>query len=334
MQPIRPFLRLLPLSAVLVGLNACGPTCDAIDGRTVVLTEDNNYQFDGALEIEPVPVAAQDPDCVDGTADISACLDYTIRWSDLTTDLQLAELDPTADIDRIALTNFRYLSHDEVELGLSHNTLLQADVGLYVDAETDGGAEITLSSLSLFGNDIDVERYLSADFGSFLLSLQTGDVTGVGTRMAVFIEPTTDSTNTLVTYSNTSTILDFEVDLLSLIPTPMFVGGTAEVDWSGIETSGLGQPFEPGDVDQILVAWYERATLADLQGDFLALEREASRLWTADLLGDDHFDLADLEGDEAFDGVNNDGTWLLALRCATCPNPAPLFLTELVACDD
>ena len=34
-------------------------------------------------------------------------------------------------------------------------------------------------------------------------------------------------------------------------------------------------------------------------------------------------------GGAAFDGFSGNGVWLLALRCTTCANPAPLFLTVL-----
>ena len=326
-------------SLALIG---CKSGCEEIDGDTVEVSDANNYVFDGTLEIESIPVAAQPVGCgdkldSDGDGEIDEddeCYDYTISWDQVTKDLQLHDTDPISDIDTLAMTNFRYLTQPEVEVGLSLNTLQQVDVGLYVDTPTGDASSLNLSDLTLFGNDINVEQYLSSDFGTFILIIQTGDNPGVGTRMATFIEPTDGETNTDVTFTDTSTILNYEVDLQSFTPIPMFADRSGVVDWSNLETNGLMEEFNPSDADQVMVGFYEGATLADVEAQFLDLEQTATKIWTADISGQTDLDLAELEGSEEFTGVTGDGVWLFTLRCTACPNPAPLFLTEMVACGE
>ena len=323
-----------------LSLMGCKNGCDEIDGDTVEVSDANNYLFDGTLEIESIPVAPQPEGCGDkldsdddGEIDEEdECNDYSISWDEVSVDLQLHDTDPVADIDTLAMTNFRYLSEPEVEIGLSLNTLQQVDVGLYVDTQTGDASSMNLSDLSLFGNDINVEQYLSADFGTFILIIQTGDNPGVGTRMATFIKPTEGETNTDVVFTDTSTVLEFEVDMQSLTPIPMFPDRAGVVDWSNLETNGLMEEFNPSDADQVMVGFYEGLTLTDVESQFLDLEQTATRIWTADISGQTDLDLSELEGDEAFEGVHGDGVWLFTLRCTACPNPAPLFLTEMTAC--
>ena len=42
-------------------------------------------------------------------------------------------------------------------------------------------------------------------------------------------------------------------------------------------------------------------------------------------------DLKDANG-QPFAGIDGSGTWILALNCGRCANPAPWFLTELKSC--
>ena len=63
-----------------------------------------------------------------------------------------------------------------------------------------------------------------------------------------------------------------------------------------------------------------------LAEDFLDLEQLAEDRWELDVTGRTSASLGELDG---FGGVDADHRWLLALRCSTCRNPAPRFLTVL-----
>jgi len=230
---------------------------------------------------------------------------------------------------------FQHLSEEEVEIGLSENSLQQVDMTLFVNnTDLDGSACIFISNLTLFGTDIDVEQYFTASYGAtWLFTLNTGTVPAVGTRMAAFLAPTAGSDVDLVELDNTSTVLNFTVDLTTLTKVGAQAGVPLTADWSALNTSGLGIDFTPGDVDQMMLGFYETLTPEDLEGQFLDVELVADQLWTMDLETVSNGDLAGLQGDTTFNGIDNNGTWLLAMRCTTCPNPAPPFLTILEACE-
>ncbi|MCP4810359.1 MAG: hypothetical protein GY884_33900 [Proteobacteria bacterium] len=103
--------------------------------------------------------------------------------------------------------------------------------------------------------------------------------------------------------------------------------GPWELDWSALTTTGQGYDFVYSDADGLMLGFYEGLTPADLEGQFLDLELVATELWNMEIDAGTSASLNGLEGFQGF--TRTDGTWILALRCSTCPNPAPLFLTVL-----
>ena len=103
----------------------------------LALVDANNYVFSGSMDITAYEVAER--------------TDITIDWSQLTEDLQTHELDPEVDINTSAIVVFRYMTNDEVETGLSENTLMMVDVALYVFTDVTGRTSVNLSEHTLFG---------------------------------------------------------------------------------------------------------------------------------------------------------------------------------------
>lgn len=293
-------------------------TADDDVASTLTLSDSQNYSFEGTLDIQPYDLA-------DGS-------DPLFDWSGLETDLQGHALDPVADVDQVTIVVFRYLSEGEVEEKLSSNTLEQVDVGLFASVDPGGATSARLSDLTLMGNDIDVEQYFVEGYGTWLVSLATGSTPGVGTRMAAFARPVPSEVETTLTFAEDSTVLDFTVDLASLSPLAA-PAGVAEltVDWSGVDTDGLGNPFQADSVDRVMVGLYASLTPADLETQFLDLEIVADSLWRLDVSGGTEAALGQATGDTPFPGFDSAGIWVLALQCTSCANPAPPFLTLVEA---
>ncbi len=332
---IRTLIFLLTASAlVFTSMSGCEDGTDPCEaaGGTIELGDENNYEFNGTLDIHSYDVTEAVYPCED--PDNEVC-DLQICWDQITEDLQVHAMDPAADIDMVSLVVFQHLTQEEVEIGLSENSLQQVDMTLFVN-NTDFGDDtcINLSELTLFGTDIDVEQYFNASYGAtWLFTLNTGTVPAVGTRMAAFLNPTSSAVADQLALDNTSTVLDFTVDLTSLTEVSVQAGVPLTADWSALTTSGLGIDFTPGDVNQMMLGYYETLTPEDLESQFLDVELIADELWTMDLETVSNADLAGLTGDTTFAGITTTGTWLLAMRCTTCPNPAPPFLTILEACE-
>jgi hypothetical protein len=328
LHPTRLLLLLLPLT-LLMGCptgddddddTTGGDPCEAGTGDLAVADE-NNYDFVGTLDIS--------------TTEVQELTSVTIDWSGLTLDMQGHPVDPT-EIDMVSAVVFRYLSEEEIEYGLSTNTLEQADVALYVFAEVTGETSIELGELTLFGTDIDVETYFEASYGTWLITLAKGTTPGAGTVMPVFLLPVTAPAETTVYVTNDSTSLTVDANLAGVTQLEAPVDTPLTVDWDALTTDGQGNEFQTGDVDQVMVGYYETLTPTDLEEQLLDLEYVYDGMWRYDLEeGGSELDLSLLtdDGGAAFGGISGDGTWILALRCTACPNPAPPFLTTFLPCE-
>jgi hypothetical protein len=294
----------------LAGVAGCSKTPE-VTGK---LGDAHNYSFSGALEVPSVEtVSGQDVD---------------LCWEELAQDIRCHDMDPVADIDNVSLVRFPHLEQEEIEAAMSAGTLQQADISGYVESRVEEETCTALSEMSFFGTEIDVAQEYIPDAATFLLLLTTGTEPAVGTRMLVFLEPTEGSERTQVDVPSGCGVLDFEADLQSLDPLPLWVDGPWPIDWSAVTTDGQGLANDFASVDGISLAFYETLNAEELEADFLDLELLADQTWEAELASGTSFDLGDLQSDgEAFGGFHDQGLWVLGLRCGTCMNPAPLLLT-------
>ena len=180
---------------------------------------------------------------------------------------------------------------------------------------------------------MDVETYFELAYGeTWMHTLSTGDTPGVGTRMAAFFTPTPTSEVTEVMLTNDSTVLDVETDMTSLTLPQVPADADVEIDWDALTTDSQGNPLSQGGIDQVMLGVYESLSASDLEENLLDLENVHDGMWYLDLdqggTSAGLTQLTDADGG-AFPGFSTPGTWMLALRCTTCPNPAPPFLTIL-----
>ena len=293
------------------------PFLIACAGQTLELQDAQNYAYTGAMTLPRVETATG--------------VDVEICWDDLAKDLSCHDLDGAEDIDLLALIRFPHLSSSEVEDGIESDDLTQSQLDGYVALETDGQRCGRLVDFDFFGTPIDVPSEYTDQGGTYLLMLSTGLEPGRGARMLSFLEPSADSDVTRVDLGDGCGLLDFEADIatntLSIEP-----DGPWTVDWSALTKNGAGNDFEPSFVDTVTVAFYEGLEPDALEASFLDLDLIATQRFSLPLTEVRSFialeDATDHTG-TAFGGVGGDGTWLLALRCGTCANPAPLFLSVL-----
>ena len=281
---------------------------------------ENNYQFSGVI---------------DGpTLSLQAGADVAVDWGELSEDLQCHPLDPVGDIDNAALVWFRYLDEAAAEDGISNNNLNQSEMSLYLSFEPGDATTVTLSQLLAFGaTDPEVEQYFIENSGAWMLLLTTGTTIAVGTRMLAFLEPTTNTSDTSASVTDGCSVLTYEVELEALTPLGVLADGPWLLDWSGLTSTGQGNPFVATQVSEILLARYETVSLSDLEGDFLDIEPLADDRYTLVHESGTSADLSRLTNARdgtAFPGFDEESLWLLALRCQHCPSPAPVALTVLV----
>jgi hypothetical protein len=298
---------------VLVGAVSvdCKPKC----GDELSFSNGDNYSYGGTVDIPVFETAAG--------VNIEICFDG------LTNDIQCHETNPTEDVVNVGLTRVD-LTPAEINEKIANDTLLAADTTGYVDVRSDGKTCVNTEDMSFLGTPLNVpQNYFEGP--TYLVFLSETTQPGVGNRMVVMLTPKDASGVTEVDVPNGCGVLDFSADLTSADSKEVCPKSKTKVDWSEVDTNGLGSPFTPSAVDELMLAHYADMTAADLEADFFDLELLADEIWTLQLVGDDNANLKDAtnEDGENFDAFESSGLYLLALNLTTSPNPAPKFLTVL-----
>lgn len=288
-----------------------GPVDESLD-----LTDANNYSYTNAISI--------------ASQDVEIGQDFEIDFSALTVDIQLHDMDPAEDIDGASLIYFPILSQEEVEAAISEDSLTQPDTQyfyLWTNPGTETGFMAT--EYEIVGNSFVPDEVFTSEEGTWLARLTTGTTL---TRMVTFVQPSTTTTNRLLTIGNDSAAIDFDPDLEGLSSIELAGEPASYVaGWSAVTTNGLGNAFNADLVTEVMIGRYEGFTLADLEADFFDLEVNAAEIYYAPVSQSTSADLttATDAGGAGFTAFGPESLWLLALRCNGCVNPAPPFLTVI-----
>lgn len=278
------------------------------------LTDANNFSYTAAIDIPSRPLAAR--------------ADAWLSWEALTEDMLGHPFD-ASEVTDVALVVFQR-TQAEVEAQVAADDVQQADVSLFVTCEPDpeGEAGCWLSDFALLGTDVDLETLFEEDTGTWMLTLATdqGEGRAARYRRLLFLEPREDSTESTASLEDGEGRFEIDADLQQLTAVPLAAGGGQTLSWAELETDGRGEALEAFKLDVLSLAWHRDRSLAEVEADFLDLEREADGLWELDVAGRQEADLDELS---AFPGLSAEGTWLVGLRCGTCASPMPRFLTVL-----
>ncbi|HEY3495830.1 MAG TPA: hypothetical protein VGK73_14130 [Polyangiaceae bacterium] len=311
-----------------------GATCDALDGRFTI-TDDTNYTLPSSLEVAQTTLK-------DDT-------DLVFDWSALTRDFYGKPLDAAADIDLILLSLWR-LTPEELRSRLEADDLpLGFNIGA-ITAYPDGtSTSANLLSFNLQGNPIPEEELWAyfdtqaegyqypQDSYTFLAMASSGTVIGRNARMLQLFTLDPASDHTALTFTDDSTELEFEARLGGARALRVPVGTPAiSVDWSQMKTTSLGNEYLPSQITRAAVAHFATSDLAELEADFLDLRELADGWWESKVEKGTSIDLGTFvdESGTAFPGIDDQGTWLVALFCTSrCNNPAPWSITILRPCD-
>jgi hypothetical protein len=297
-------------------------TCSKEPLSALSASEVNNYRFSRTLSFPVVMVA---PDS-----------DLTFEWSALAHDIRGREVDPEGDVDTLMLTQWR-LTPEEFTVRANADLLVQNDlvavVVIYTEQARTSG---TLLEMTSFGMPLEAETllgYFAAEdfppeqytYAAAVVDLQTS----VRMIQAFRLDP--DSGNTLVELTDDSTELEYTVDIQGACPTVVPTGATdLEIDWSTIETTASGLEFVPSSVTEVIVARYAMS-VAELETNVLVLDTLAERTYRNTAPVGNRVEFESLVGDDgsSFPGVDSDATWVIALVCGSCSNPAPWYLSVL-----
>jgi len=321
---------LLPLVGVACSSSSGGgssggtPTCT---NGMIKAAEANDYAFSSTITLPPVTVKSM--------------ANLTIDWSGVTHDFLGHSLTLATDVN-LALVMIWKEPLAEFQMNLNADNLLASDLivspppsleptaGKTSAMLYDFGINGTPVSSSDFNTYFDASKY-PASGNTFLAAIETGTNLGTGIRMLQAFQLDAASSNTTVTLTNSSTKLQYSANLHSLQPTgvPASTPGLS-LDWGNMKKNALGADFITTNITSAIVGHYSQ-TPSQLESQFLDLQTIAMDLYTADIPSGTVLDFTTLKDSKgnAFPGVDSTGTWLVALTCGNCRNPAPWYLTIL-----
>jgi hypothetical protein len=303
---------------------------ESCNGTSLVASEVNNYTFSSTLTSPPISVSPNS--------------ELSFDWSSVTTDFIGHDLDTKKELNIVSVLMWT-LPLTDLETKLNADTLQQSALTVVpLTIYTDGSSTFAkLFSFTLNGNTVqssDILPYFNdtdypPDSYTYLFTAASGTTVGRGIRMIQAFQLDPNSTNTTVTMTSDSTKLTYTANLHSLAATRVPKGQSAiTLDWSQMKTNALGNKFIPSNITTAMVAHYTQTT-TELEAKFLDIQLIATALYQGTIetgTSVDFSSLTDANGN-AFPGIDDgSGTWVVALQCGSCRNPAPWYISILKPC--
>ncbi len=299
------------------GLDLGDSTIDVVPPcETCVLTDANNYHYSASLDVAVQPGLAGGGDTL------------LIDWSDLTRDIHGHVRGVDFEIEEVLLLVFLDLSPEEISARLADDDLPQSEVSLYASC-TPTDDHCALADFGVLGRDVDLEQYYNEGLGTWMALLRSDAEAGAHTM--VYLPPQSGGVTEVVIDDATSTITA-NVDFHSL--QPLVLSQSTEsphtLNWGRLETDGIGNALATHTLSRMLIARYDQP-VKNLETQVFDLETIAVETWNVPISGQQELNLDDVLGENAALRIAPDETWLLALYCDSCANPAPKFVTTLQA---
>ena len=300
----------------LIAMSGCKPDPVSNSETSVVLCDDNNYAYTPELTVEQQQLRSGE--------------DISITWPDVSEDIFGNPLDDDFAVDEVAIYVFGEHTPDEAVSGVLTESMMQREVDIFgYCAPTDNSCQ--LSDFMLVGHELFLDTIFTEGSGAWLASLRTE--TSCFETSFLFLVPSDQSDDDQAAFGDQSTELNLTVDLTSLESVMVPADGNAWLDWSAITVDGLRNALSLYRLDRLQVVHFEDENAVDWSLAWDALTETADQVWQSDVTGVTEWHLHDLaskgQPGPNLDGIDSDGTWLLALVCSTCCDLEPRFLTTL-----
>ncbi|MBN2577117.1 MAG: hypothetical protein JXP73_21320 [Deltaproteobacteria bacterium] len=312
---------------------------DCTEGTNLMASASHNYAFQSAMTLPVIKVKPR--------------AELTLDWGSVTTDIIGHNLDTKNDLNMVMVIPFS-LSPTELAEKLNADTLEANDIVISppLTLRTDGNnTTAKLFSFDLNGTAVTPEQiteYFDPDFyppenHTYALAVASGTEVGQGIRKIQAFQLDPGSSNTDVKATNDSVKLTWSANLRDLTPTGLPAGEAAvTLDWGDMTTNAMNRDFDPTQITRAFIGRYDEGSgqLEKSMIDYVELSASGVQLVAPELYMKDieigtSVDLSTMKtksGDKAFAGINESGTWLVALTCGVCRNPAPWYLSILKVC--
>lgn len=291
----------------------------------------HNYAFDSTVTLNVLKVAPNTP--------------LHFDWSGLTTDITQQPIGP-GEVVTVLFTLLDLTSEDfQTKLNANErlNGFSKGAIAFYPTTETSAD----IYEFSAPGNTeplpaSDIDPYLDPEVfppeaHTYAVLVQDSTDPAHGVRMVQALQLDPESVNTEVLITNESSGLTYETDLTAVVPLQVpAANANITTDWKAVEggLNGLGDVWEERAVNEVMIGHYS-LTPEQLTEQFLGLDNIADELYRGVVTAGSKLNLNTLTEETTaapFPGIDGTGTWILALNCSDCTNPAPWFLTILQPC--
>jgi len=299
-------------------------------GSSIKATDANNYSTWSEMKLPVIKVKPE--------------TELSFDWGSVTKDLITHSLDAKKDLNLIMVLMFQ-LPLPDLEKKLNADSLTQNDLAVSppLTVRTNGSdTSAKLFSFDLNGTPVTPEmilKYFDADFYApanytYALAGATGTEVGQNIRILQTFQLDPGSSNTAVKMMDSSVKLDWTANLHDLTPTGIPKGQAGiTLDWGEMTKTALGTPFDPTQITRALVARYDEGS-GQIEKDFLDIELIATDLYQTKIDSGSSVDFSTMKKSDgtSFAGIDDTGTWLVALQCGVCRNPSPWYISLLKTC--
>ncbi len=221
----------------------------------VVITDPTNYSLTDDFTMQ--------------VATLKDNTDLVFDWSRVTVDFFGKAVDPANDIDTVLLSLWN-LTPAGIEEALKVDNLPLAQNNGVITTFPDGTyTSQDLLNFNLLGQPLPVDQlwgYFNTatpnyqypqDQYTFLAMAQTGTDVGRNPRMISLFHIDPTATQTELDFTNSSTKLDYSVDLIRAAPLRVPAGTPAlTIDWGQMHTNAIGNEYVYSQITQAAVAHY------------------------------------------------------------------------------
>ena len=244
-------------------------------------------------------------------------VDVRISWEDLTLDLLGL---PLAEVQQLRLWAFSGLGEAELAAGLVAGSIEQSSVLTQYTCQPQAQA-CSFSELEVFGHDYDVRDDFGVLDATWLITLHGADRRGL--QAVGFIQP---GSGELASLDDQSGSMSLELTLAPALAVAQ--GSGPSLDWSGLDTDAQGHPLSAYRLD-MLGLFHLPVAIDQLEATLREQGLADASAWWLDVAGRDDASLEELQGEQGFAGIDDQGTWLLALFESSGVSPLPRVLVVL-----
>lgn len=282
---------------VLFWLVACAGPGD------VVLQDADNFDYSATVTVPSSPLDSNNPD---------AALD----WSGVSQDL-LGQPMAASDVASLQLLQFPDLTLSEFQDAVAVDGLVQSMLGIFAEQPASDDGLCRMDAFAFEDSELGVHEDFLPGTGTWVVVLIGHD--GETLRFQA-LEPTDGGPEVAEVGTGAQIVPD-----VTLAPAVPVDGALTRVDWGDVTQDGLGAALEHHRLDRLTLARVD-VEPSELEERFAELDALANPRYDVDLDRTVRFDVQELDG---FDGLDGEGTWLVALSCSTCGSPVPKVLAVL-----